>query len=218
MTLEVMLRPAGQLLPPPQSVVAKVGITENPAERLYDIFNAFQEFGEPQPLLRSLSKSQSDDPHTAVTKAKKSMNEIIFIEKAHTPGNAEHDIRAILQAGQPKLPQKFLDSFATSVPKEKKGYLDVVGMTEWIMMKNELAGMLQQKFRGGGIYELGLLGELPNGEELTRAVHEFCGKCHQIASSRGPTRGSFIMATGAGGSPPPLVITFKATNFTYTMK
>ena len=209
MTLDAVLRPGA--LPPPQSVwVAKVGITENPAERLCDIFNAFQEFGKPQPLLRSLSRN--DNPQTAVAKAK-SMNGIIFIEKVHTPRNAERDIRVILEAGDLRLPQEFFDSFAASVPQEKKGYLDVVGMTEWIMMKNGLADMLQQKFRGGGIYELGLFpGKVPNGEELTHAVNEFCGKCHKIASSRGPTRESLM---GAGGPPPPLVITFIATNFTY---
>ena len=211
-TPDAILRPGRQLLPPRQSVwVAKVGITENPAERLYDIFNAFQEFGESQPLLGRLSRS--DDPQTAVAKAK-SMNEIILIEKVHTSGNAEHDIRAILQlqAGQPKLPQGFFDSFAASVPKEKKSYLEVVGMTEWILMKDGLIGMLQQKFHGGGIHDLGFFGKVPNGEELTHAVNDFCDKYCKIASSRGPTRDSFI-----GGPRPPLVITFKATKFTYNI-
>ena len=58
----------GQPPPPPESVVAKVGITKNPAERLCNIYTAFQEFGEPQPLLATLSPS--DDPQTAIEKAK----------------------------------------------------------------------------------------------------------------------------------------------------
>ena len=63
------------LSPVPESVVAKVEITRNPAERLYGIFNAFEQFGEPQPLLRSLSRS--DDPQSAV----RIFDDIIFMEK-----------------------------------------------------------------------------------------------------------------------------------------
>lgn len=215
MTLDAMLRPGKHLLPPPQSVwVAKVGITINPAERLYDIFNAFQELGEPQPLLRSLSRS--DDAKTAITKAK-SMNEIVFIEKVHdhAPENAEHNIRAILQIGDPKLTKEFFVSFEASVPREKKVYLDGLGMKrpEWITMSANLAGMLQKKFRGGGIYEFGIV-KVPNGEELTRAVKDFCDKYFQIASSKGPTRDSFIIAMG--GPRPPLKIEFNATSFIHT--
>jgi hypothetical protein len=192
--------------------VAKVGITENPAERLYDIFKAFENLGEPQPLLTSLSRD--DDPQTAVAKAKL-IDKIIFIEKVHTPGTAEKDIRTILQIGQPNLPQDFFPLFAAQVPKEKKGYLDVVGKTEWIMMKNGLVSILQQKFRGGGIYEssrrrfLGGVRTIPSGVELTCAV---TNERHQFASSRGPT---LAMASGC---PSPLVITFKATNFKYNFE
>jgi hypothetical protein len=186
-------------------VLAKVGITAKPAERLYDIFEVFETLGEPQPLLRSLSRG--DDPQTAVIKAK-SINEIIFIEKVHIPGTAEKDIRTILQIGQPNLPQDFFPLFAAQVPKEKKGYLDVVGKTEWIIMEsrhNGLADLLQWNFRAGsGIHkELRSLGRVPNGEELTGAVNKFCQKYHQLSSGIGPN-----------GPPLPLVITFKATMFT----
>ena len=211
MTIDAMLFPLSQppvSLPPPESVVAKVGITKNPAERLCDIFNAFEVFGELQPLLRSLSRS--DNPQTAVAKAK-SMNEIIFIEKLLTPGNAEHDIRATLQAGQPELPQEFFDKFIASIPQEKKGYLDVVGMTEWLMVKTDLAGMLQRKFRGGGIFELGLVGLVPNGEQLTCAVNKVCNNYYKIPKA--PTQASIIM----GGQRLPLVIEFKATKFKYQL-
>ena len=213
MTAEAMLLFPGRRplsLPPSESVVAKVGITKTPAERLCNIFNAFEIFGEPQPLLRSLSRN--DDPQTAVEKAK-SVNEIIFIEKVHTPGNAEHDIRDTLQTRQSKLPQEFLDSFAASLPQEKKGYLDIVGMTEWIMIKHNLAILFQQKFRGGGIlFDLGLLlGKVyvPNGEQLSREVSRFCGtycKVHKAPS---------LPMSGLGLHLPTIVIEFKATNFWY---
>ena len=38
----------GRSPPPLERMVAKVGITKNPAERLYDIYTVFQEFGEPR--------------------------------------------------------------------------------------------------------------------------------------------------------------------------
>ena len=198
-------------LPPSESVVAKVGITANPAERLCDIFNTFEQFGEPQPLLRHLSRS--DDPQTTIAKAK-SMDEVIFIEKVHTPGNAEHDIRDALQAGQPKLPQKFFTSFADCLPKEKMGYLDVVGMTEWIMMKQELAiRFLQQKFRKSGIFELGLLTlKVPAGDHLFREVNHFCSQYFKIHKFPSPAMSGLhpLMI-------PTIFIEFKATNFAYIM-
>ena len=214
--LDEVLRP-GRHLSPPHSVcrVAKVGITKkkNPAERLYDIFSAFEKLGEPLPqsLLRTLSQAQYVDPQTAIAKTKM-IDEIIFIESVHTPGSAEKDIRTILQTGEYNLSQEFFIAFEAKVPKEKKGYLDVIGVTEWIMMKNGLASMLQQKFRapGGGIYELRLFW-IPSGEQLTHAVNEFCGR---IASSRGSARAAMAM----GGPRPPLVIKFKATNFTYIIQ
>ena len=195
--------------------MAKVGITENPAERLYKIFNAFENLGETQPLLKTLSLY--DDPQTAVAKAKK-INEIIFIESVHTPGSAEKNIRTILQIGQPTLPQDFFTSFEAKVPQEKKDYLDVVGKTEWIIMESGLASMLQKKFRGlGGIYESRLLFGIPSGEQLTLAVNKFFEQCSRVASGRGPTRAAMVMAM-SGGSRPPLRITFEAINFTYVIQ
>ena len=111
--LDRMLRP-GRHLSPPQSVcrVAKVGITtRNPADRLYEIFSAFEKLGEPQPqslLLRILSEVRYSDPQTAVTILKtKMINEIIFIESVHTPESAEKDICTKLQTGEYNLPQEF---------------------------------------------------------------------------------------------------------------
>ena len=89
-------------------------------------------------------------------------------------------------------------------------------MTEWFLIKKGLADMLHAKSLAGGIYELRVLGKVPNGEELTHAVIEFCHKCYNVGSTRGPTWGSFVMAMS--GPRPPLVITFKATHFSYTIK
>ena len=97
--------------PPSESLVAKVGITTNPAQRLCEIYTVFQEFGEPQPILDILNSS-SDNPQTVITKAcdrQKPIDNIIFIEKVHNPGKAEHDIRemivqtSMMRFGQPRL-------------------------------------------------------------------------------------------------------------------
>ena len=199
--------------PKSKSVVAKVGITKNPSERLYDIYNAFEQFGEPQPLLRQLARS--DDPQTAIAKAKL-MDEIIFIEEVHTPENAEHDIRDALQAGQPKLPQElFFTSFAAYVPKEKMGYLDVVGKTEWIMMKNKLADKLKEQFRSVGtvcIRNIGLLGYVvPDGKQLTRDMNHKLDIIYKIFRNLRPN--SYHADRYL-----PIMIEFKATNFKYTLR
>ena len=142
------------------------------------------------------------------------MNQIIFVEKVHTPGNAEHDIRAILQAGQPELPQEFFDSFATSVHQTKRSYLDVVGMTEWIVTQKGLADDFQKKFRHGDICESGLLSSIMvhSGEQLTRAVNNSCKIYNKIYKS--PTQ---ALSLALGRRHPPIVIEFKATNFKYTL-
>ena len=201
--------------PPPESFVAKVGITKNPAKRLCDIYTAFQEFGEPrvQPLLSTLSPS--DDPQTAVMKAK-SIDDVIFIEKVHNPGNAEKDIRTniivkttVIHLGQPELTEEFRELFRAKVPQVKKYYLETVGITEWIIISNQLAKNLQKRFREGGIWQQH---QIPSGEELASTLSAFC---RQYSLGKAPSRDRIIL--GRAGKRLPLLIEFKALEFSHTL-
>ena len=197
--------------PSPESVVAKVGITKNPAERLCDIYTAFQEFGEPQPLLSILSRS--DDPQTAIMKAK-SIDNIVFIEKVRNPGNAEKDIRTnivkttVIDLGQPQLTEDFRELFKAKVPQAKKCYLENVGITEWIIISTPLAKNLQKRFREGAIWQQR---RVPSGEELTSTLGAFCREYF----GKAPSRDRIIL--GRDGKQLPLLFKFKALEFSCTL-
>ena len=194
------------------SVVAKVGITTNPAERFYNIFHAFEEFGEPQSLLERLSRiSESDNP----IEWAKSINDIVFIEEVQYPGTAEEDIRtelvrtSVWQFKQPELKKDFLDSFTAKVPEEKRDYLRAIGMTEWIILHRSLARNLQEKFRRGRIWQPR---RVPSGVELTRALKECC-----YQSSRGIVGSEEMIIAGGVGKGLPLFFEFKALKFKHTL-
>ena len=204
---------------PPESFVAKVGITRNPAKRLSDIYTAFQEFGESGPLfrLRNSTLSSSDDFQTVIQKAKL-IADIIFIEKVHSLGNTEKDIRtkivqtSVIQLGQPELTDEFRESFKAVVPEAKKHYLDDVGITEWIIISNPLAMNLQKQFRKGGIcplqYSIPGSVYVPSGKELTKSLSDHC---HMIAARTAPTQDRLIMARS--NKRLPLLIEFGALKF-----
>ena len=191
------------------SMVAKVGITENPAERFYDIFYAFEAFGEPQPLLKRLS--EIDNP----IEWAKSIDDIIFIHEVRNPGTSEKDIRtqliqtSVMNFYQPILKNDFLDSFTARVPKEKEDYLKSVGKTEWIILDRSLAMNLQDKFRKGRIWQLR---QVPSGIELTRALKECC-----LQFSRGKVPSLNMMIAGGVSQGLPLYFEFKALKFKHKL-
>ena len=194
----------------PSVVVAKVGITKNPAERFYDIFHAFEVFGEPQPLLKKLP--EDDNP----TEWAKSIDEIIFIHEVRNPGTAEKDIRtqliqkSVIHFYQPELKSDFRDSFTAKVPKEKKDYLKSVGMTEWIILDHSLAMSLQKIFRAGRICQLRCV---PSGIELSRALKDCC---FQVSRGKVPTSLGMIIAGGVDQGLP-LWFEFKALEFKHKL-
>lgn len=201
--------------PSSESFVAKVGITDNPARRLREIYTAFQEFGESQPILDILSSS--DNPQTVITKAQqKPIDNIIFIERVQNPGSAECDIlemieqKSVIQFGQPKLNQEFLESFKAKVPEVKKHYLESgdVGIKEWIIISYPLAVNLQQKFRQGGVCP----GYVPSGEQLTRSLTQYCYTGIPVQS---PSKDRLILAES--NQCLPLLFEFRALNFSYKL-
>ena len=195
--------------PPPESFVVRVGITNDPAELLCGVFGVFRELGETKPLLGWLSRN--DDPETAVAKAK-SINNVIFIEKVQNPGNVDQDIRATLHMCDPSLMKSFTDSFAASIPEEKKSCLDVLNIPEWIVMNIELAFMLREKFRDDGIFRPGLLQKSPpSGVQLTRVMNDICKPVCTGTSIRALTRRGIVI----GGARPLLVILFDGTKFSF---
>ena len=205
--------------PPSESVVAKVGITKNreglgPAVRLREIFNAFQEFGEQQPMLDSLSTS--DDPQAVIATAK-AIDNIIFIEGVQNQGTAEKDIRdklvqtTVMHLGQPQITEEFRKSFEDKVPPEKKDYLKKVGMTEWIILSSSLAWNLRERFRRGGICQS--WGRVPSGEELTRALYDCC---HEFSFGKAPSQDRLIL--GGSGKCLPLLFEFTPLRFSFTLQ
>ena len=194
---------------PRPSVVAKVGITTNPAERFYDIFHAFEEFGERLPLLENLSHvSHYDNP----IEWAKSIDDIFYIEEVQNPGTAEKDIRtqlvstSVVQFYQPVLRNDFLDSFTAKVPEEKRHYLRAVGRTEWIILNRSLAMNLQERFCKGRIWH--------SGVELTQALKECC-----LQFSRGKISVSPEMViAGIVDQGLPLFFEFKALKFKHCHK
>ena len=202
--------------PSSESFVAKVGITENPARTLREIYTAFQEFGEPQPILDILSSS--DNPQTVIMKARDQQNpigNIIFIEKVQYPGNTVDDIckmivqKSVIQFGQPELNQEFLESFKAKVPEAKQHYLEScdVGIAEWIIISYPLAVDLQQKFRQGGICP----GDVPSGKQFTISLTQYCDQI----PFQSPSQDRLILAQS--NQRLPLLFEFGALNFSHKL-
>lgn len=189
-----------------------MGITENPAGRFYDIFHAFEEFGQPRPLLKNLPESGVNPVEWA-----KSIDDVIFIHEVRDPGTAEENIRtqlvrtSVAEFYQPELESDFLDSFAAKVPKEKKDYLKSIGKTEWIILDHSLAMHLQGKFRRGEIWPVG---RAPSGVELSRVLRDCCV---QFSRGKAPSRDMLL----AGGVNQGLLVVvsfeFEALKFKHTL-
>ena len=191
--------------------IVKVGISQNPARRLHEIMDVFQELGMKQPLLKDLRST--DSPEEAIQKAK-SIDNIVFLVKVtgtqQDVETAERDIRTFGTS----LGQDFIDSFTDHVCHEKKNNLRNFGMTEWILAHSGLVSTLWWKFRSSQLYskpfsQQNLLEHL-SGKLQPPTGKEFCKKIRAHCLS---------YACGTLMVPPDsVIISFQPMKFYYTFK
>ena len=125
----------------PQYNVVKVGRSDDPARRLFEIMKGFRHFGSHQEWFTSLK--ESDKPVDVFYKGKKEEN-VIFIQKCCNPSDAEHQIRKIIGY---ELEQDFQDRFVQTLNQGKQQYIDKVGKTEWVLIRNDKLIWIQRDYR-----------------------------------------------------------------------
>ena len=206
----------------PQWVVVKVGISKDPARRLHEIFDVFEELGvQKQMYLGDIS--QTDTPEVCIRKAK-SLDSIVFIQKVQDIGTAEGDVRNCLGRS---LGEDFIKRFTSHRGRS----LNSDGMTEWIVAEYGLVVDLQGKFRFGQLYTRWrknlseqLTGQLrtPSGNEFFR---QFFAHCLTYFASKGSARRQFedrgeaLMSHPSSYRPQSqnVIIKFEPTNFLYEL-
>ena len=121
--------------------MVKVGISTEPAERLYSIMRGLERFGANWSHFKEIGEIES--PDDTVKNGRSEVN-IIFIKKCCDIGSAESDIRKLIGDD---CGQAFRDQFKRTLDDDKQSYVDKVGMTEWVLMRNDLMEAIQNQYR-----------------------------------------------------------------------
>ena len=151
----------------PQYTMIKVGISKNPAQRLYEIMRSFQEFGV-SAAETQLEFIREGDSHDTTAEKSKSGKYIIFTQKCHSvKGEIDYESQIrLLLSGDQKLDESFRDQFKGSLDGDRpRSYVDQVGITEWVLAPTALIEQIQQKFRQGWNLKPQLFG-CPSGHDF----------------------------------------------------
>ena len=123
--------------------MVKIGKSTNPASRLYEIMRGLEGLSAPGTHFSKIR--ENDSPDNTVEKGRLE-DKVVFIKKCGDIESAERDIRELLgiDCGQS---QGFQDQFKGSIGDDKKRYIGQVGMTEWVLMANDLMKSIQDQYR-----------------------------------------------------------------------
>ena len=126
--------------------MVKIGISTHPADRLCSIMRGLEEFGAKGPHFSQIR--ENDLPDDTVKKGQSEDN-IIFIKKCSAIGSTERDIRKLIGID---CGQAFQDQFKATIGDDS--YIDQVGMTEGVLMRNDLMKAIQHQYRQNWNLEL----------------------------------------------------------------
>ena len=147
---------------PPHYTMVKVGISTEPATRLYNIMRGFEGFGASHKGTQFQHIQEGDSPDDTLEKGKFEEN-IVFIKKCTQLGDAERNIRKLI--GHPEFNNEaFQEKFKKSLSGDRQGYIDQVGMTEWVLVPTELTNLIQ------GDYRRNWCGRIPKPNDLRMAA------------------------------------------------
>ena len=124
----------------------KVGISEIPANRLYNIMSGFEGFGVAAAETQFKFIRESDPPDVTVENGKSEDN-VIFIQQCCSLGDAERKIRCLIAEQNDRDLKPFQDQFKKRLGRERQSYVDRVGMTEWILASTDLVTRIRMNYR-----------------------------------------------------------------------
>ena len=110
---------------------------------VYNIMRGLKGFGASEEETKFASLKEEDSLDDTFTKGKREDN-IIFFKKCCSIGEAEKKIRQLIGVD---LGESFRRQFKEQLGRDKQGYVDEVGMTEWVLIRTSLMKSIQQEFR-----------------------------------------------------------------------
>ena len=162
----------------PHYSVVKVGVSKEPAQRLYSIMRAFEEFGAQDTQFHYLR--ENDSPLNTIEKGKRE-EKVIFITRCHDLGNAENKIRQTIGYDL-RQNMEFQYRFTQTLDEDKQEYEKQVGKTEWVVIRTNLMKCIQEHYRRNWSVSAMLssrLADCPTGEEFRAEIFSLCFQYEQ---------------------------------------